>query len=78
MCHGLVIYTVLTVVKHVGESTFTFRAFSRRFYPKLTNKYICQEVKQYIAIGTVKMFIELSASTNNRQLTPFPVNSSDS
>ena len=46
-----------------------FRALSRRFYPKrlkiglgLEKKYICQKkVEQYIADGTVRMFIEISA-----------------
>ena len=44
--------------------TFTLRAFSRSFDPKqLTNKYICQkkEKEQYIAVGTVRIFIEPGA-----------------
>ena len=41
--------------------TFTFRAFSRRFYPeRLTISYIYlkKEKQQYISVGTVRMFIE--------------------
>jgi hypothetical protein len=50
--------------RRVLHSTFTFRAFSRRFLPKVTyNKYICQktEKQQNISVGTVRMFIEPSA-----------------
>ena len=66
---GLVLAMRRTVLPAVqGETfTFTFRVFSRHFYPKgLKKKLICQkkEKQQYIAVGTVRMFMEVP-STNN-------------
>ena len=59
--------------------TFTFRAFSRRFYPKrLTISTFVKEVHQYIAVGTERMFIEPSASTTIARLTNSPCYSNDS
>ena len=38
-----------------------FRVFSRRFYPKRLTRSTFAQDKQYIPVGTVRMFIEPSA-----------------
>ena len=55
-----------------GTFTFTFRPFSRHFYPKrLTISTFV--ISATIYVGTVKMFIEPSASTDIRQDNLFPI-----
>ena len=44
----------------LGEA-ITFRAFSRRFYPKRLTIIHQKEKQQYISVDTVRMFIEPSA-----------------
>ena len=48
--------------------TFTFREFSRSFYLKRYDKYICQkkEKQQYVAVGTLRMFINKKNTNNNK------------
>ena len=56
-------YSLSLSYRFLSLSLCTLRAFSRRSLPKrLTFTYICQkkEKRQYIAVGTVRMFIETS------------------
>ena len=57
------VYIYIYIYIYTYTVIFTFRAFSRCFYPKrLAKKYICQKKEnRYISVGTVRMFIEPSA-----------------
>ena len=51
------------ILKFIFTFSFTFRAFGGQFYPKrpAMSTFIRRKKREYIAVGTVRMFLGTSA-----------------